>query len=161
MFLRKNSINKPKKEYDILSNISPQELNFIYCQGLIDKQIKKFIFRSCGDTGETIPNSNNTNTIAELDLLLINKIIITKQTKNKIIMLQLEKKQERLQSQSQKGIPDECLSDNRQYLQSRYFIFYLDLKNGERIELILNSYENFKKWINGISSILQSKSFHM
>jgi len=160
MYLRKAS--KQKREFDLLTNHFPQEFNFVYCRGYIDKQIKKFIFR---------PNEENELIdIEELDLLLINKIIITKQTKNKVILLQLAKKQENFQEkyqvQKQKNTidcTDECLNEdkNKQYLQSRYFIFYLDLKNGERIEIILNTYENFKIWINGISSILQSKSFHV
>ena len=122
---------------------------------IIDKQIKKFIFK---------PNDHNDLIdLEELDLLLINKIVITKQTKNKIILLQLAKKQEKLQTQKGVALQEDCLSDdkNKQFLQSRYFIFYLDLKNGERIELILNSYESFKVWINGITTILQSKSFHV
>ena len=47
--------------------------------------------------------------------------------------------------------------DIKNCLMNKRFNFFLIFKNGKKIEFILFSYEDFKTWINGLSSIINKR----
>ena len=49
-------------------------------------------------------------------------------------------------------------SIRKKSLEVNYYLLYITLHNGIRIELILSSYEDFKHWLNALNSIIKHKN---
>jgi len=132
-----NSNNEP---------ISPEELGFekyfMYCNSSIDK----IIFEKMD-----LPKR-----LTEVLIKKIEKTVVTKMTKEIINAHQKYRKYKK-HNNNDKDL-DKFLNDNnieKRHTLVNMFLLYIELDTGIRIEIIIQNYEDYKHWVNGIGELIK------
>ncbi len=163
MFKRINFLtNQEQNDFNPLNEAFPENSGFTKFFVYADKTLCKLNFEKLTD-----PSIKS-----EINISSINRVLVTKVMKNIVNYLQLLTKTRRKGIDINKYVSSmknlEEIDIDYKFIMNEVFrkrceevnlyVLNLILNNGIRIELILSSYDDFKHWLNALTSIVKHKN---
>jgi hypothetical protein len=106
---------------------------------------------------------NNLSETFEIEVLNIEKTLVSKLTKDIISVHQFYRSLNKQNIDPEKYFQknkEKLLNDSSRikFLMNKFFMLTLKLKNQDRVELIFVSYNDFKIWLNGLAILIKTIS---
>jgi hypothetical protein len=135
-------------EFEPFSIQKPEHYGFIRSKLFLDMNAKTIVFEAANGK-----NRSFSDEILQVKVLSIIKTKIHKNIK-KLIQLHVLKKQ---LIKENKDIKKYIKKEDIEYLKYKNFMFSIILDTDTQIDIILNEYDSFKKWLNGMAMLINNK----